>query len=165
GAAGRGSVAEILEAQGDRKILSSDGGDDGLQLVFALAGHSDFFALNLGGDLELAVADKAGNFFGNGGFDALLDFDDLPRVAEWGNVGLAFIDVFEADGAFGEFADDDFDERLELELIFGGDLDFIFLEHDLRGAALEIEAIGQLFLGLVDRVLDFHRVDLRNNVE
>jgi hypothetical protein len=32
-------------------------------------------------------------------------------------------------------------------------------------AVFEIEAVGQFLFGLVDGVFDFHRVDLRNNVE
>src|SRR5437773_4624678 len=42
---------------------------------------------------------------------------------------------------------------------------FILLEDDLGVAALEIKAVGQFFFGLVDRVLDFHLVHLRNDVE
>ena len=41
----------------------------------------------------------------------------------------------------------------------------VFLQNDFPFAALEIEAVGQFLFGLVDGVLDFHRVDLRNNVE
>ena len=53
----------------------------------------------------------------------------------------------------------------DLELVLGGELDFGFLQHDLGLAALEVEAVGEFLFGLVDGVLDFHRVDLRNNVE
>ena len=65
----------------------------------------------------------------------------------------------------GQLADDDLVERGNLELVIGGELDLGFLQHDFPLAALEIKTVGQLFFGLVDGVFDFHRVDLRNNVE
>src|ERR1043165_2734925 len=96
------SIPEILEAEGDREIMSTNGGDHSLQFVLALARHADFFALNLGGDLELAIADEAGDLFGDRRFDALLDSDDLARVAERGKFGLAAVHTLETDAAFGE---------------------------------------------------------------
>src|ERR1051326_5521123 len=103
-----GSVPEVLEAEGHREILRAHGGDDRLEVVPVLARNADFFTLNLGGDLEFGVADKGGDLFGDNGFDALFYFDHLARVAERGKIRLAFIDVLEADAAFGQFADDDF---------------------------------------------------------
>ena len=70
-----------------------------------------------------------------------------------------------ADAALGELADDDFVQRGDLELVVGGEFDLGFLQHDFPFAAFEIKAVGQFLFGLVDGVLDFHRVDLRNNVE
>jgi hypothetical protein len=67
--------------------------------------------------------------------------------------------------SFGQPADDDFVERGDLELVGGGEFDFGFLQHDFPLAAFEVEAVGQFLFGLVDGVFDFHRVDLRNNVE
>ena len=75
-------VAEILEADGRRKILGANGGNDRLQFILALAGDANLFALNLRRDLELALADEAGDLFGDGRFDALHDFDDLARMAD-----------------------------------------------------------------------------------
>src|SRR5437867_6185618 len=104
------SIPEILETQGDREIVGAHRGDDRLQFVPALGGDADFFALNLGGNLELTVADKAGDLLGDAGLDALLDLDDLAGVAERGEVRLAFLDVLKADVALGQLADDDFHE-------------------------------------------------------
>jgi len=150
---------------GRGKILRAHGGDDGLQLIPALAGHADGVALDLRGHFELAVADEAGDLLGNGRFNALFDFDDLPRVAERGNVRLGRFHALEADIASGEPAHDDFRKRLDFELVRGGELDFVFFKNDFPLAALEIKAVGQFLVGLVDAVLDFHRVDLGNNVE
>ena len=145
--------------------MGAHGGDDGLQFVAALAVHAHFVALDLRRHLELAVADEAGDLLGHGALDALLDLDALPRVAERRDVRVALLDALEADTAFGELADDHLVERADLELVVGGELDLRFFQNDLPFASLEIEAVGQFLFGLVDGVLDFHRVDLRNNVE
>ena len=53
-----------------------------------------------------------------------------------------------------------------LELVVGGELDLGFSQHDFPFAGFEVEAVGQLLSGLIEHgVFDFHRVDLRNNVE
>ena len=75
-------IPEIHKLHGHGKILCAHGADDSLQFIPAFAGHADGVALNLRRHLELAVADEAGDLLGDGGFDALLDFDDLPRVPE-----------------------------------------------------------------------------------
>src|SRR5213592_1507939 len=124
------SVPEILEAEGDRKILSANGRNDCLQFVPTLARDANFFALNLRRDLELAIADKASDLLRDGRFHALFDFDDLPRMAERRKVRLAFVHALEADAAFRQLADDDFHQRLYFELVLSRELDFVFLKHD-----------------------------------
>ena len=69
------------------------------------------------------------------------------------------------DVTFGEPAHDDFRESVDFELVRGGELDFVFFENDFRLGPLEVEAVGQFLVGLIDGVFDFHRVDLGNNVE
>lgn len=98
----RGSVPEIHELHRHGKLLRLDRANDRLQFVPALAGDADFVALNLGRNLEFAVADEAGDQFGDGGLDALLDLDDLARVAQRRDFRLGFLDALEADAAFGE---------------------------------------------------------------
>ena len=56
-------------------------------------------------------------------------------------------------------------EGPDLEIVLGAQLDLGFFQDNFRFAPLEIEAVGELFFGLVDGVFDFHRVDLRNNIE
>ena len=145
--------------------MGAHGGDDGLQFVAALAVHAHGVALNLRRRLELAVADEAGDLLGHRRLDALLDLDALPRVAERRDVRLGLLDALHADAALGELADDDLVERGDFELVGGGEFDLGFLQHNFPLAVLEIETVGQFLSGLVDGVLDFHRVDLRNNVE
>ena len=158
-------IPKIHKLHGHGKFLRAHGGDDGLQFVAALAVHAHLVALNLGGHLEFAVADEPGDLLGDGGFNALLDFDALPGVAERRDVRFTLFHAFQADAAFGQLADDDFVERVDLELVLGGEFDFGFLQHDFPFAVFEVEAVGQFFSGLIDGVFDFHRVDLRNNVE
>ena len=145
--------------------MGAHGGDDGLQFVAALAVHAHFVALDLRRHLELAVADEAGDLFGNVARNSIFYFDALPRVAERRDVRLALLHAFHADAALGELADDNLVQRGNLELIVGGKLDFRFFQNDFPFGAFEIEAVGEFLFGLVDGVLDFHRVDLRNNVE
>src|SRR5206468_3593119 len=105
---GGASVPKVLELQGDREIVRAHGSDDRLQLIAALAGNANFGALDLAGDFQLSFADKAGDLLGDLRFEALLDFDELPSMAERGNVRLAALDIFQADIAFGQLAHDDF---------------------------------------------------------
>jgi len=145
--------------------MGAHGGDDGLQFVAALAVHAHLVALNLRRHLELALADEAGDLLGHRALDAVLDLDALPRVAERGDVRVALLHAFHADAALGQLADDDFVQRGDLELVVGGEFDFRLFQNDFPFAPLEVEAVGELLFGLVDGVFDFHRVDLRNNVE
>jgi hypothetical protein len=153
-------VSEIDELHGDGKFFGTDGGNNGLQFIPAFALDADFFALNLGGDLELAGADETGDFLGDGGLDALFDFDGLSGMAQGGNIGGALINAFQTDTAFGEFADDDFVEGIDFKLAFGGQFDVGFFQLNLGFAALEIETIGQFFFGLIYGIFNFHRVNL-----
>ena len=123
-------VAEVLEAEGDRKIFGAALGHDFLEIVAAFASDADVVAHDLGGDFEFGVADEAGDLLGGGGVDALLDDDLLAGVAEGGNVGIFAFDVFEADLAFGQFVHEDFVEGGDFELILGGEIDLVFFEFD-----------------------------------
>jgi len=86
-------------------------------------------------------------------------------VAERRDVRFALLHAFQADAALGQPADDDLVERGDLELVLGGELDLGFLQRNFPLAAFKVEAVGQFLFGLVDGIFDFHRVDLRNNVE
>src|ERR1035437_6243060 len=110
-------IPEIHKLHGHGKFMGAHGGDDGLQIIPALAVHAHFVALNLRRHLELAVADEAGDLLGNGALDALLDLDALPRVAERRDLRVALLHAFQADAALGEPADDDFVERGDFELV------------------------------------------------
>ena len=80
---------------------------------------------------------------GHVGLEALLQLQFLPRVAERGDVGVLALDIFEADVAPGQLAEDDFLQRLDLELVDGAELDRFLFEKDFGLGLAEIEAVGQ----------------------
>src|SRR5205823_2736180 len=123
-------IAKILKLQRDRELFGSHGCNHRLQIIPALAVDADLFALDLGRYLQFALANETGDLLGDGLLDALIDFYYLAGMAERRNVWLAALDVLEADLAFGQFAHDDFDQRLKFKLIFGGKLDLILLKHN-----------------------------------
>jgi len=145
--------------------VGADSGDDGLKFIATFGSDANFLTLNLGGDFEFAVANEAGDLFGDRGFEALFDFDDLTGVAQGRNVGFGTLDVFEANIAFGELSHDDFCEGLDFELVLGGEFDFVFFHNDFGITAFEIKTVGELLFGLVDGIIEFHRADLGNDVK
>ena len=66
------------------------------------------------------------------------------------------LDAFQADLALGQFVDDDFVQRLDLELVGGGEFDFVLFQDDFGVAALEIKTVGQFLFRLVDGIFDLH---------
>lgn len=63
--------------------MRATGGDDGLEVIAIFAGDADFVAFDGGGGFEFGVADELADFFSDGRFESLLDFDGLSRVAKW----------------------------------------------------------------------------------
>lgn len=160
-----GSIPEVHKLNSYGKILCPHSGNHCLQFIPALAVDAHFIALDLRGDFEFSVADEAGDLLGHGALDAVLDLDDLPGVAERREVGVALLHALETDAALGELADDHFVERADFEIILGAQLDLGFLQNNFRLAAFEIEAVGEFLFRLVHGVLDFHGVDLGDDVE
>ena len=136
--------------------MCAHGGKDGLEFVAAFAVHPHLVALNLGGYLEFAVANERGDLLGHRALDSILKLDGLPGVAERGDFRIALFDAFQADAALGELANDHFVERSDLVIVLGGELDFGFFQDNFRLAALEIKAVGELFFGLINSILNFH---------
>src|SRR6516164_3593754 len=158
-------IAEVCELERDWKVFRPHRGNHRLKFVPAFAGHADLLVLNLGGYFEFRLADIADDLFGNIGRNTLFDLNQLPRMPQRRNVRLALLDAFEADIAFGNLADDNLHQRLQLERVVGGEFDLVFFEHDFRRGPFEIETVGQFFPGHIHGVLDFHRVDLADDIE
>jgi hypothetical protein len=98
------SIPEILELHGHGEIVCPHCADHRLQIIAALASDSHLAVLDLRGDFKFSIADKSRDLFGDVRCDALLDLDDLSRVAERRNVRVALLDILHADVALGEFA-------------------------------------------------------------
>src|SRR5438552_15262131 len=128
-------VAEILELQSNWKILGAHGRDDRLQLIATFGCHSYFAALNLSGDLEFSFPDETGDLFGHGLLQTLFDLDELPRVTQWRNVRVASLHIFQADIALDQLAHHDCSQRLDFELVLGGEPDFILFQNNFRLAS------------------------------
>ena len=86
-------------------------------------------------------------------------------MAEGRNVRRTPVEVLHAHVALGQPAHHHFFEGADFELVGGAEFDLVLVQDNLGVAALEVEAIGQLLLGLVDGVLDLHRVHFGDNIE
>src|ERR1043166_8459116 len=76
----RNSIAKIFEAQGQGKFLGPHRRHHALQFVPAFASHANLLVLNLSRHFEFAVTNESRDLLGHGRFNALLDFDRLPRM-------------------------------------------------------------------------------------
>ncbi len=110
---------------------------------------------------RIAVDDGLGDV----GLEALLELQFLARVAERRDVGVLALDVLQADVAAGQLAEDDFLQRVDLELVDGAELDRLLFEEDLGLGLAEVEAVGEFLLRLLEGVLHFHQVDFGDDVE
>src|SRR6185503_4933382 len=159
------SIAEVLELQGDGEVVASESGDNRLKVIPAFAADANLFRLNLRSDFQVQAADVRSDILCDLRLDALFDSNDLSGMAQGRNVRVFLLDAFETDVSLRELAEDNFSERLDLELVVGGQLDFVLIENNFGLGALEIEPIGEFFLRDVHAVLDFHRVHLGDDVE
>jgi hypothetical protein len=94
----------------------------------------------------------------------VLQHDLLARLGE---VGLCVLD-FEAlyvDAALGDADLEDIQHLPELKLLLRAQADRGLLEHEFRFRALEVEALLELTVRLVDGIGEFMPVDFRYDVE
>ena len=133
-----------------------------LQLVAALAGDAPS-SPSLCGDLELALADETVICLATVASRPCLI---LMTCRAWprGNLRFGLSTLFKLMFRLAS-RPDDLGQRADLELILRRVLDLALVENDLSTAAFEIKAVGQFLPGLMDRVLDFHRVDVGDDVE
>ncbi len=74
--------------------------------------------------------------------------------------GIFDFDAAQVDAALGQAQLQDLQHLLELEIDFGLEFDREFLELEYRAGVLEVEALTELAVGLVDGVGDFVGVEL-----
>ena len=76
------SVPEVLEIRGDTEVATAHELNDGLQVVFLFSCDANLTVLQLALDFEALGFDRLNNFFGFVPFEALLDLQFLPGVAD-----------------------------------------------------------------------------------
>lgn len=151
-------IPEIFEVRGYAEITAAYKGDDGLQIIALLSGHTNLALLKLALDFEILAFDRVDNFLCLVAFESLLNLQFLPRVSQWRNRGLNLLDVPQIDSALAELADDNLAQPTEPRRVFGRERDLFFLGHDFRDAPLEIEARCQFLARLVQGIINFLRV-------
>ncbi|QCU77413.1 hypothetical protein E7744_03660 [Citricoccus sp. SGAir0253] len=158
------SSAEVDELQvGVLEALEQ--GDGVLEVVARLRGHAQLVALDGGLDrLRRLVADELGDLLGRGLVDALLDPGLEPVLLARG-VRLAGVQGLQRDVALDELGLEHVQHRLHALLGGGLHQDPLAAEVDLGAHALEVVALRDLLLGLVQRVADLLLVDLADHVE
>src|SRR3990172_5860297 len=157
----------VRELERDAEILLLEEGNHRLQLVAALARHAELVALDLGLDLELAVADRLGDVLGLVRGDALGDRPPLADRPGQRVLDLAVIQRLQGHAALDELVLEDVDYALELRVVVRHDHQrlVLFLQGHAALAALEIEPLLQFLDGLIQPVLDILDVDLGHHVE
>lgn len=158
-------LAVVLKQQWHLEFGGAEFGDDGLQVVFALAGDAHGFALDVGAGLGEFVLDDFADLLA--GF-LVEDFYQLDCLFD-GAAGGGFVSL-EVQDFWREFAvynllDEHVLERLELHGIGNEELDVIIVEGNVGVQALEVVAGLDLALDLIDGVFELHHVELADDVE
>src|SRR5688572_18973220 len=161
----RDSVAEVDELERDVRHRLPHQLDRGLQLVLLRAGDAHRVALDRGRDLELRILDELLDLLALVLRDADLDRDRALHLVARDLLYRAGFERAHVDVALGQALAQDVEYLAELELVVGE-----HGEHHLgllhaRIGALEVEAVRDFLVGLLDRVLHFLAVDLRDDVE
>src|SRR5512142_1148024 len=159
------STAVICELQRNSEVALADDVDGPLQVVLAPADHADLVALNRRLHLQLGVLDGLDDRFRFLALDALNDLRSLPDRAERRLLDLSVIEGLERHLPLDEPAFDDVLQAAQLPLVVADQNELVLAQLDLALASLEIEALRQLLLRLLDGVRDLLHVGLRNDVE
>src|SRR5690606_10704328 len=135
-----------------------------LQVVALLAGDAQLVAVDLGVDLQLGGLDLVADLLRHLALDALLHGDLLARAGEVA-FHVAELEAAGIDLPRRQACAQDVGHLLQLEVARRalGDHRVLALEGGIH--ALEIEASGQLAVGLVDGIGQLVGVDFRDDVE
>src|SRR5207302_1651196 len=112
----------------------------------------------------IAFEDQAFVRLGPSVIDAVLEHDLLLRRGQR-RLRLLHIEAREIDAALGEAQLEDFQHLLELEIHLRAQRDAQFLELEARTGVLEVEALRQLTVGLIDGIRHFVRIELGHDIE
>src|SRR5690606_30503064 len=158
--------AEVHELERDVEIRALQQRDRRLQVVAALRLHAQLVALDLALDaLRGLVADDLRDLLRVVAADALLDAG-LDAVLLAARERLAGVEGPQRDAALDELLLEHVEHGLDALLGVRLQQDpALAAEFDRRADPLEVVPLRDLLLGLVDGVLQFHRVDLAHDVE
>src|ERR1051325_9007795 len=159
------STAIIRELERDSVVLRLDQSNCFLKIVLVPAGDAHLIALKRGLDLHLCVLDGADYGLGLLDLDALHDLGALAHRAARCRLDLAVVESLEGDAAFDQLRLHDVPHAAQLPLVVGAEDDVVGRQLDGALAALEVEALRQLFLRLLDGVGHFLHVRFGDDVE
>src|SRR5258708_2387363 len=158
-------VTEVHEMQLDPEVIRAHRLNARLQVVFVLAGDAHLRVLDRALHLDFLILDELRDLAGGFDFDALFDFDEHPRRALRSGLGRAYVEEAQRDLALDQLVLHDAERRASA--ILGGrrDVDAVRGFLDAGARVLEVEPLRELFLRLVQSIVDFRPVRLRNDVE
>src|SRR5450830_907420 len=161
----RRSTAVVGELKRDAEVLFPDQRDGALKVVFVAAHHAHLVALNGGLHFQLGVLESSDDGFRLVRLDSLHDFYMLPDRTHGRLLDAAVIEGLERDLTLDELALHDVPDAAQLLLVIADQNDLLRRQLDRALAALEIEALRELFLSLLNGVRHFLVIGFRNDVE
>src|SRR3989440_4486122 len=157
------AIVRVLHV--DAEVFGLGPRDYALERFAVGARNAHNVALYGGLRLELRVLDDLDDLFGLVRGDALLYGDVLAERAARRRLDPTVAQSLQRDGAADEFLLKDVVHVSQLRLVLRGQYQLIAFEPHLGAAALEVEALPDLLHRLIEGVLDFRDVHLRNDVE
>src|SRR4051812_29597613 len=158
----------VPEFELDAEVLAAKQRDRLLEIVARWRCHPDLIALNRRLHfLELRLLDRRRHFLGGIAVEGHLERDLAANGVATGGLDLARIEIFYGHVAPNQLRLKHIPQRFHLVVVLGGQRDLAAdaIELDRRGRALEVVALGDLFLRLVDGVVDFLEVDASGDIE
>src|SRR6516164_7371047 len=160
----RGSVAEVRELQRHVELCPAQQCNRRLQVIALLAADAYLVALDARLDLELRVLHQPRDVAAGVGIDAVAQHHFLLRSRERG-VRLLDLQAGKIDAALGEPQLENLEHlpklKIHLRLQRHGEV----LELEARAGVLEIEALRELAVRLVDGVGHFVGIELGHGIE
>src|ERR1700722_5295100 len=158
------SVPEIFELERHLYIKATQQCDRHVQIVFLLAGDTQFVALDLCIDLELRILDALDNVFRERLIDSLFERDFLLRAAE---IDFRIVDFRTAniDVPARQSLLENVEHLLELKFRLRFQRHHGFFGGEFRAGSFEIETRRKLSISLVDRVGQFVHIQFGDGVE
>ena len=115
--------------------------------------------------LELAFLDELLDFLGQLALDAVAHLDQLLDLVAANLLGLVHVEEAHIDIALGELVAQDVLDLLQLEFGIAEQRDFLVLDFDGGGCALEVEARADLLGGVFHGVLHFNKVGFTDGIK